>query len=61
MSLPNNTYYHQGALINNNRHQNNLKNRIDRLEKIISNLEDELLNVNNRISQLSNKQIKEST
>lgn len=55
MALPNNTYYHQGALINNNRHNNNLKQKVDQLEQTIIILKQELDNVNKRIDELSNK------
>jgi hypothetical protein len=56
MTLPNNTYYHQGALINNNRHNNNLKQKIAHLETIVDTLKQELINVNKRIDELNNKQ-----
>lgn len=55
MSLPTNTYYHQGALINNNRHNNNLKQKITQLEATVAILKQELLNVNKRIDELNNK------
>lgn len=56
MSLPNNTYYHQGALINNNRHNNNLKQKVAQLETTINILKQELINVNKRIDELNNRQ-----
>lgn len=55
--LPNNTYYKNGALINGNRENNNLKNRVYQLEKKVQILIEELNNVNNKLSKFSNREI----
>ena len=52
--LPNNLYYKDGALINSNREKVHLKNRVELLEEKVSILIQELNNVNNKLTKLSN-------
>ena len=52
--LPNNTYYKDGALINANREKSNLKQRVVLLEQKVQILLEELNNVNNKLTKLSN-------
>lgn len=52
--LPSNTYYKDGALINGNREKTDLKKRITNLEQTVKILMEELNNVNNKLTELSN-------
>jgi chaperonin cofactor prefoldin len=53
--LPNNTYYKDGALINSNSSNKNLKNRVSKLEKEMELLKEELKNVREYIKSTSSK------
>ena len=52
--LPNNLYYKDGALINANREKSQLKKRVKVLEEKVYILMEELNNVNNKLTKLSN-------
>lgn len=51
--LPNNTYYKDGALINANREKTQLKSRVVTLEQQVRILIEELNNVNDKLTKLS--------
>lgn len=55
--LPNNLYYKDGALINANREKTHLKTRVELLEQKVLILVEELNNVNNKLTKLSNREI----
>ena len=56
--LPNNTYYKDGALINGNA---SLLKRISKLEEKVKILMEELNNVNNKLTKLSNSKADKQT
>jgi len=60
-NLPTNTYYQNGILINGNHTSNNINDRVKQLEKKVNNLIEELINVNKRLDEFSNREINTKT